>query len=106
VYREAIGARPGSIRAWRTQSSFVDVGTPRDYFAAATSRMNDEVMLVVWPGASIDADAVLDRCIVTTGVSVPAGFRASDAMLLPRGFVRDGDPCEIRDEIAIFPIGT
>jgi NDP-sugar pyrophosphorylase family protein len=100
-----MATRPGSVRAWRTQGTFVDVGTPRDYLAATRSE-GREVEPVIWPGAAVEAGAVLDRCIVTTGVSVPAGFRASEAMLLPRRIAREGDRCEIRGEIAVFPIGT
>jgi NDP-sugar pyrophosphorylase family protein len=103
VYREAITARPGSIRAWKARGSFVDVGTPRDYFEAA--RIADAGS-IVWPQALVDPGSHLERCIVTTGVSVPPGFRATDAMLLPASFARDGDRCEIRDGIAIFPIRT
>jgi NDP-sugar pyrophosphorylase family protein len=101
VYRDAITARPGSIRAWRTESAFVDVGTPRDYLDAAAANGS-----IVWPGADVSPDAALERCVVTTGVSVPSGFCASDAMLLPPSFTRDGDRCEVRDGIAIFPIRT
>ena len=117
VYREAIAARPGSIRAWRTQGGFVDVGTPLDYFEAVIRprvsfrgrrepRVDDRGHVVIWPGASVDPDSELDRCVVTTGVSVPRGFHASDALLLPASFVRDGDRCEIRDGIAVFPMRT
>lgn len=103
VYRDAITARPGSIRAWRTQSAFIDVGTPGDYFVAAAG---SERSSIVWPGAIVDPGSHLDRCIVTTGVSVPRGFRAAESMLLPPSYTQDGDRCEIRDGIAVFPIRT
>jgi mannose-1-phosphate guanylyltransferase len=106
VYRDALAMRPGCIRAWKTSGEFIDVGTPRDYFEAATGALTGPRVTVIWPGASVDARAELDRCIVTTGVSVPPGFRATDVMLLPSSFARDGDRCEIRDEIAVFPIRT
>jgi NDP-sugar pyrophosphorylase family protein len=105
VYREAIAARPGSIRAWRTTGTFIDVGTPRDYFEAATTMRGPRVEPrgpLIWPDASIDADAALHRCIVASGVHVPRGFHAEDAILVPAAFVRDGDRCDVRDGIAVF----
>ena len=106
LYDEVITSRPGRIRAWKTSGEFVDVGTPRDYFDAVIRPRVDTRGHVVWPGASVDPGSHLERCVVTNGVSVPRGFHASDAMLLPASFVRDGDRCEIRDEIAVFPIRT
>ncbi len=35
LYREMIAARPGAIRVWPAPTSFLDVGTPRDYLDAA-----------------------------------------------------------------------
>jgi NDP-sugar pyrophosphorylase family protein len=34
-YRDIIAREPGAIRAWPAPTSFLDVGTPRDYLAAA-----------------------------------------------------------------------
>jgi NDP-sugar pyrophosphorylase family protein len=108
VYRDAIASRPGSIRAWRTAAAFVDVGTPRDYLQAAAAfaiRSRESLRgVVTWPGAFVPANADVARCIVTSGVHVPESFSASDAMLLPSSVCRDGDRCDIRGEIAVFPL--
>jgi hypothetical protein len=59
---------------------------------------------VVWNGAWIAAGATLDRCVVTSGVRVPADFRTSNAVLLPASLARASDPFAVRDGIAIAPI--
>ncbi len=34
IYPALIAGRPGSVRAFRSQAAFFDIGTPRDYLAA------------------------------------------------------------------------
>jgi NDP-sugar pyrophosphorylase family protein len=105
VYREAMAARPGSIRAWRTTGTFIDVGTPREYLQAAhTLGGATEQESIVWPGASVDPGASLRRCIVASGVEVPRDFRADESILLPASFAHEGDRCGLRNAIAVFPI--
>jgi mannose-1-phosphate guanylyltransferase len=95
LYPAAIRERPGSVRAWRSQASFVDIGTPADYLAtslrlaartatpaarpplfgqrveiAASARVVDSIL---WDDVQVAAGARLAECIVTDGVQVPAG---------------------------------
>ena len=108
VYDALIAAQPGAVRGFVCDAAFWDVGTPADYwrtslaFAAADGRPTASV----GRGARIDpigarrrgrfcgtmsrsAPArVLDECIVTDGVRVPAGATYRRAILV-RG--ADGD---------------
>jgi mannose-1-phosphate guanylyltransferase len=108
VYRDLVLDRPGAVRAWRVEATFLDVGTPADYIAASLHMAAREghpgdVILeapwtpdarravvdptarltscVVWPDATVGAGAVLDRCVVLSGVTVPAGTRAVGKVL-------------------------
>jgi len=109
IYREMVASSPGAVCGFPIADPFVDVGTARDYLAAALTlagaHTNNAIEpgatisptaalagCVVWPGASIGTGAVLERCIVTN-VMVPAGFRATNAVLMPAS-----------DGVSAFPI--
>jgi mannose-1-phosphate guanylyltransferase len=95
-YRDVIRETPGRIRAWRATTSFLDVGTPRDYLKATGQR------LVVWPDARVADGADLDECIVAGRVRVPSGFEARGSVLLPAALMQPGDRAVVRDGIAVF----
>jgi mannose-1-phosphate guanylyltransferase len=120
IYRDRVASGPGDIFVWPVQSMFIDVGTPRDYLDAAlrwadpatTSTIEPGATVdptahlrhaLVWAGAEVCPRANLDRCIVTTGVVVPAGFAATDSILMPASVIRDGERTPVRDGMAIFP---
>lgn len=115
IYRERVSASPGSVRVWRVSTPFLDIGTPRDYLAAALRRPNGGVgradvaasarvtRSIVWPGATIDERAVLADCIVTN-VHVPGGLEARDAVLIPASYVRPTDRAIVHEDVAVFPI--
>jgi NDP-sugar pyrophosphorylase family protein len=132
LYREMVAARPGAIRVWPAPTSFLDVGTPRDYLdaalrlggdppqppaGAATARLPRPrgpprpppasarlTRTVVWPGARVGDGAVLDDCIVAGGADVPAGFEARGAMLAPASIATSSEAAAIRGGLAVFPI--
>ena len=119
AYRERMAAA-GRIRAWRVSIPFTDVGTPRDYLAAAQSlggvsaggnvveagasvgRSARLSGTLAWPSASIGDSAVLDGCIVT-GVAIPPSFRASDAVLLPPAVARADEKSAVRNGVFVAP---
>jgi NDP-sugar pyrophosphorylase family protein len=108
---QALLTQPGRLRGFRPETSFVDVGTPRDYLQAALTfegrRPKAEGRSggsVVWPGATVAADAVLEDCIVAGNISVPSGFEARQAALMPASVLRAGDHAEVRDGIAVFAL--
>jgi len=95
LYRELVTTRPGVLRVWKTDASFLDVGTPQDYRAAALAlggagatgnviapdaRVSPTARLrrtVVWAGARVGDAADLEECIVAHGAHVPDGTKAT-----------------------------
>jgi NDP-sugar pyrophosphorylase family protein len=90
VYDGLLATHPGSIRAYRCDAAFQDIGTTSDYwattFACIGSRSPDEVYgqrvhvgsgarvtrSILWDDIEVGADAVIEDCIVTDGVQIPA----------------------------------
>jgi NDP-sugar pyrophosphorylase family protein len=94
VYPIMMRERPHVVRAYISQASFLDIGTPRDYVdtnvtiageegiepwthgarvrIAASARVTRSIL---WDDVTIDEEATLDECVVTDGVSIPAGAR-------------------------------
>jgi NDP-sugar pyrophosphorylase family protein len=116
LYREMVAARPGAVRVWPAPTTFLDVGTPRDYLEAALRLGGDRrhppaaavsarlARTVVWPGARVGDGAVLDDCIVAAGADVPAGFEARGAILAPASIATSSEAAAIRGGLAVFPI--
>jgi NDP-sugar pyrophosphorylase family protein len=102
VYDDLVQARPGSIRAFRSDVRFWDVGTPADYWRtsrafSARSNSADGVTAgrgvvidpsarirdsILWDAVEVGADALLEECIVTDGARVPAGARYRRAIVM------------------------
>jgi mannose-1-phosphate guanylyltransferase len=102
VYIPLLRARPGSVRAYRSEARFWDVGTPEDYLetvlaiaraeglqslptgrdsrVAASARLIDTV---VWDRVQVEAGAELVRCVVGDGARVPAGSRFDNCAIVP-----------------------
>jgi mannose-1-phosphate guanylyltransferase len=90
LYPSLIAARPGAVRGFRTTAEFFDIGTPADYLSTSLMLAAREgVDLVgqsgatVAPGARVERSilwddvvvgdgSLLQECIVTDGVRVPA----------------------------------
>jgi NDP-sugar pyrophosphorylase family protein len=113
IYRDLIASRPGAIRAWRATGAVLDVGTPSDYLDAALSFVTHRAgrhpgarlrHTFVWPEATVGAGADLDQCVVAGPVVIPAGFTASQSVIVPASIVEAGDTVEIRDGLAMFPL--
>jgi len=101
LYDEMIAADPGSIRAFVSDAAYWDVGTVADYWStswsfagreqgaapiagtrvdiAQTARVSRSIL---WDDIEVSRDAVVEECIVTDGVRVPAGARYRRAILL------------------------
>jgi NDP-sugar pyrophosphorylase family protein len=104
-YRDLVRESPGRVRAWPVTTPFLDVGTSADYHRAAVERSTrmSSIRTIVWPGATVPPDAVLEDCVVAGNVDVPSAFRARAAVLAPATLVRPDEQVETRDGIAVFP---
>lgn len=100
VYPRLIAARPDALHVYRTACEFFDIGTPRHYLETACRIAQREgrpldigadtaidpsarvVDSVIWDRVRVGAGAVVDRCVVTDDVVVPAGARYTSASLV------------------------
>jgi NDP-sugar pyrophosphorylase family protein len=104
IYDTLIAAQPDAIHGFVSAASFFDVGTPADYWrtsqafappaaAGATpspslgrhARVDPTARItrsILWDDVQVGRDAVLDECVVTDGVIVPAGSVHSRAVLV------------------------
>jgi mannose-1-phosphate guanylyltransferase len=123
IYRTLMQEQPGSVRGWRIDAPFLDVGTPREYLHAALalttqadgnafepgSTIDSSAALthsVVWATAMVGADVELSNCIVAGTVHVPEGFRAENSVVLPASCAQPEDRITRTDGLAIFPLRT
>ena len=99
LYRDLVLQQPGSVCVRPVDATFVDVGTPADYLAAAlrtagtgesvvdgASQVHRSAVLtrcVVWAGATVGAGAQLTDCVVLSGAHVPAGAVVSGSVIEP-----------------------
>ncbi len=98
LYSDLMAARPGSVRGFRSDAPFLDIGTPREYLDTSLALAGARV--VAGPGVEIAPTATVDRCVlldgarveagarlrgvvVEEGTSVPGGFEAAECVLLP-----------------------
>jgi NDP-sugar pyrophosphorylase family protein len=123
LYPELIRTRPGSIRAFISQTAeFLDIGTPADYLQTSlrlaaregrpsvsmgrgtrvesSARLTDTVL---WDDVAVGAGARVERCVVADGVRIPSGTDWSDLTIrVPTG---DLEPQEtLRHGLAVAPI--
>jgi NDP-sugar pyrophosphorylase family protein len=107
LYPQLMAADAGAIAAFRSAATFLDVGTPRDYFETATAvaraegtvldrgervhvaRGADVSETIIWDDVTIASGARLHRCIVADGVSVgPGAYEEQVLVATPGGGVQ------------------
>ena len=88
-YPSLIAQQPGSVRVFRTEAEFLDIGTPADYLATALAIASREGLQstgartrvdfsarversVLWDDVVVEEGAALKECVVADGVVVPA----------------------------------
>ena len=98
VYAALAQRVPGSVRIKPVTTSFVDIGTPRDYLRTCLelaareggATFGSRVVVdpsatvtnsVLWDDVTVAAGARLDGCVVMTGVRVPDGSAWRDCAL-------------------------
>jgi NDP-sugar pyrophosphorylase family protein len=101
VYPIMMRERPHVVRAFITEASFLDIGTPRDYVdttraiaraegvdpwthgarvrIAASARVSRSIL---WDDVTIGEEATLEACVVTDGVEIPAGARYAHSAIV------------------------
>jgi mannose-1-phosphate guanylyltransferase len=100
VYDLLISAQPGSVRGFVSDAAFFDVGTVATYWATSWSltktatdvtsgcgvRIDPTARVsrsIFWDDIEVLGHAVVDECIVTDRVRVPAGAHFHRSVLLP-----------------------
>lgn len=109
IYRDLVRTSPGSVRAWRTEGWFLDIGTPGDYLrvALALAAAEGGPSVQIGAGCRIDPTARLERTILWDRVVVGAGARlvdtvVADGAVVPPGVsferaaLAPGDACPVR----------
>jgi NDP-sugar pyrophosphorylase family protein len=108
VYPKLIAGNPRSVRAFVSNASFQDIGTPADYLETSLqvaacegdrlargngTRIARSAVLsrtIVWDDVMIGDGARLTECIVCDGARVPDGAQYERCAVLPPPAVRDG----------------
>ena len=92
MYDKWIATLPGSIRGHICTAAFWDIGTTQDYIRTSQAFASSELRAdrsILWDNVTLGEGAVIDECIVTDEVNVPAGARFERAILYnDRGGVR------------------
>jgi NDP-sugar pyrophosphorylase family protein len=102
MYPGLIAGRPESVRVFRAQAEFFDIGSPRDYLETAIAiagregkpldrgqdcRVAPDAVLsrsILWDRVTVGAGAQLSDCVAADGVTVPPGAKYSHCSLVMR----------------------
>jgi NDP-sugar pyrophosphorylase family protein len=120
LYPRMLREDPGSVRAFVSNASFDDIGTPADYYSTsqtvaaregkalplvgAGASISPETCLsgsILWDDVDIAPGVRLTDCIVVDGVQVPAGTQLNRRILLPASAETVGIDGERRDNLVI-----
>jgi NDP-sugar pyrophosphorylase family protein len=120
IYRDSIARGNARLFGCPVSGRFLDVGTPRDYLAAALAFAGGEgpvvesgaavhpsaqlTRTVVWPDVRIGAGVVLDDCIAAGPVAIPDGYQARHRILIPSALARPEDPADRTADLASYPL--
>ena len=102
LYKDLVKENLGHVRAFLSSADFWDVGTPADYLDACLSIGQAEgnvlqlgrgsvvepsarvAQSVIWDDVRVGAGALLDRCIVADGVTIPSGASFRNCAIIQR----------------------
>ena len=106
-YPALIAERRGSVRAFRTEARFHDIGTPADYLAACLHFADGDPAMLVAPGSRVDPTARLEESVVWDDVEIAAGAWLVRSIVmsgarLPTGFEARGQV--ITADLVLQPI--
>jgi mannose-1-phosphate guanylyltransferase len=104
IYEGLSASKPGCVRGYLCEAAFWDIGTPADYWTTNATFLAGEspegaysnhasidptahvTRSILWDDVVVQGRAVVEDCIVTDAVTVPAGSTYRRSIL-----VRDGD---------------
>lgn len=101
VYRELMARDPRAILGWRTDGSFVDIGTPADYLRTSHAFAVREGLRLpsIGTGCDVDPSAALDASILWDNVRVGAGAQLTRCVVADGACIRP-DACFVERAIA------
>ena len=120
LYVALAAAELGSIRVFRTNAAFLDIGTPADYLNTALLIAGREGVpsvgararvaygakveqSVLWDDVTVEEGAMLKDCVVADGTVVPADTSWHGVTLrVPTGDLADGE--RVIDGLAVCPL--
>ena len=103
IYEALVASNPGCVRGHLCDAAFWDIGTPADYWETNAAFLGSEppertygtharidptstvTGSILWDDVEVQGRAVVEDCIVTDGVTVPAGSTYRRAILLRAG---------------------
>jgi len=110
VYESLAASNPGSVRGYLCEAAFWDIGTPADYWTTHAAflgsgspehtygrhaRVDPAARVsrsILWDDVEVQGRAVVEECIVTDGVTVPAGTTYRRSILIRSGNVLVATP--------------
>ena len=123
LYPVLMRERPGSVRAYRTQGAFHDIGTPADYLAtslafaeaegAAASLTGDACRVagtarvassVLWDRVRVGDHAELTDCVVADDVEIPDGARFHGCAIVHAAQAGGPQAGNIHGDLLLAPI--
>ncbi len=123
LYRDLIVNEPGSVRAFRCQARFRDVGTPADYLQTSLDLARDEnqassltgqacriassarvTRTILWDRVVVGADVELDQCVVADDVVIPAGSRFAHAAIVRLDDAEPGAGDMVEGQLLVSPL--
>jgi NDP-sugar pyrophosphorylase family protein len=101
VYDALMTSTPGAVRGFRCDAEFWDIGTVADYWRTSAAFMQKDARTgstvgrrahidpsaqiidsILWDDVEVGADALIEECIVTDGVAIPARARYQRTVLV------------------------
>jgi mannose-1-phosphate guanylyltransferase len=115
AYDALMAASPGSVRGWRCDASYHDIGTVREYVETSFVCLTEETAgssrdaagpviagsgcrvapsarlrrAILWDDVTVEAGCELEDCVVTDGLTIPAGTQLSRCAVVPAGACPD-----------------
>lgn len=81
LYPELMRQSPGAVRAFISDASFSDIGTPADYLRTSLALAASEGDHLVSPRATVDRSAAVRRTVVWDDVTIGPGTRLENCIV-------------------------